>query len=341
MKVLILGGAGFIGVNTARFFLQKGWDVSIFDNGTRRGCEYNLEDLKIHGSFEFVQQDIRDSAAVQKYVSQHSNADLILHLAAQVAVTSSVSDPRTDFEINALGTFNVLEAMRLQRSQALLIYSSTNKVYGELPHIPVIEGAQTYQYAPGFHGVSENEVLDFHSPYGCSKGAADQYVRDYARIYNLKTTVFRQSCIYGPHQYGMEDQGWLAWFTIASLTGRPITLFGDGKQVRDILYVDDLAEAFWSAYTQSEKIRGEIFNIGGGSSHKTSILEFFDLLSKKLGRPIPFAKAPWRPGDQKIFISNREKASRLLNWQPKTSVDEGVQRLVGWARENTHRFTNL
>lgn len=338
MKVLITGGAGFIGVNTAKRFLKEGWEVVLFDNCRRRGVEHNLADLKRTGTYELVQNDVRDMAAVDACVRQHHTADLVIHLAAQVAVTTSVADPREDFDINALGTFNVLEALRLNKFAGLLVYSSTNKVYGGMENVKVVERNGRYAYRDLTGGVDETIPLDFHSPYGCSKGCADQYVRDYYRIYGLKTVVFRQSCIYGPHQFGIEDQGWVAWFTIAGVTGKPITIYGDGKQVRDVLFVEDLVDAYWIAFEQRMKIAGRVFNLGGGTDNQLSLLELIRVLEQELGIRFDCSFKDWRPGDQPVFVSDVSTAQRELNWRPKTGVKEGLHRLVAWVRDNKQLF---
>jgi len=256
-----------------------------------------------------------------------------------VAVTTSVLDPQTDFRINAFGTLNVLEALRLfGKKSASLIYSSTNKVYGGLEDLKVVETESRYQFSD-LIGIDEFRNLDFHSPYGCSKGCADQYVRDYSRIYGLNTVVFRQSCIYGPRQFGVEDQGWVAWFIIALLTGKPITIYGDGKQVRDLLYVDDLTRAYTLALDQIETTRGQVFNIGGGQDFAISVwFDFKNILEKLLKKNIEAPLAPWRPGDQKIFISDISKAKTVFGWQPLISPNEGITNLFNWVSENLNLF---
>lgn len=268
------------------------------------------------------------------------NSDRVYHLAGQVAVTSSVENPRFDFESNALGTFNVLEAMRQNaKKSCALIYSSTNKVYGGMENVVIDETENGYKYRDYPYGVGEEMLLDFHSPYGCSKGTGDQYVRDYARIYGLNTIVFRQSCIYGPRQFGVEDQGWVAWFIIALLKNKKITIYGNGKQVRDILYVDDLVNAYHLALTNIEKTKGEVFNIGGGPNNVISIWQDFrpileDLFKKK----IDVVYSDWRPGDQKIFVSNITKAKDTFGWEPKQSPEMGIKNLYNWASENSDLF---
>lgn len=336
---LITGGAGFIGSNYASRCISRGDKIVIFDNLSRAGSKRNiiwLEETYGKGSFELVVGDVRDAATIQ---SACRNACRILHLAGQVAVTTSVTDPRNDFDINALGTFNTLEAARLSGNNPGFLFSSTNKVYGGMKNVRVVEKETRYDYADLPEGASEEQLLDFHSPYGCSKGCGDQYVRDYARIYNLPTVVFRQSCIYGTRQFGVEDQGWVAWFVIAAITGKPISIYGDGKQVRDILFVDDLCDAYDLAFERIPQISGQVFNIGGGRKNTISIwMEFKPILEKLLGNKIETSQSDWRPGDQPVFISDIRKASKLLNWSPKVSAEEGISRLFAWVKENKDLF---
>ncbi|WP_376792225.1 NAD-dependent epimerase/dehydratase family protein [Thermoflexus sp.] len=333
-RALITGGAGFIGSNLADTLASEGWVVWIFDLLARPGVERNLAWLQGRhgGRIRFVRGDVRDFPAVAEIVRQ---VDVIFHLAAQVAVTTSLIDPRTDFEINALGTLNILEAARQARHRPIVLYTSTNKVYGAMEDVPVVEEATRYRYADRPFGIDEHQPLDFHSPYGCSKGAADQYVRDYARIYGLPTVVFRMSCIYGPRQFGTEDQGWVAHFVISAMSGRPITIYGDGKQVRDLLFVTDLIAAMRAAVERIDRVAGQVYNIGGGPENTLSIWqEFAPLLAELLGRPPdPPAFGPWRAGDQKVYISDIRKAMRDLDWRPQVSVREGLTRLVEWVRE--------
>jgi CDP-paratose 2-epimerase len=280
--------------------------------------------------------DVADSALLTEAAQ---DADVIVHLAGQVAVTTSVTNPREDFEANALGTFNALEAARASGRDPIFVYASTNKVYGEMEEVPLAEDPTRYRYADLEYGCPETQPLDFHSPYGCSKGTGDQYVRDYARIYDLRSVVFRQSCIYGPRQFGIEDQGWVAWFVIAAVLGRPITIYGDGKQVRDVLHVDDLLDAYDAAVEKIDAVAGRVYNIGGGSENVMSVwVEFGSLLAKLLGKEIPVARGDWRPGDQKVFYADIRKAERELGWSPKIGVEEGVERLFRWVRKNKDLF---
>ncbi len=337
---LIIGGAGFIGCNLAAHLLKKGKDVVIFDNFSRQGTHSNASWLKtVNHKVKIIHGDIRFDQ--KKLIKAVKEADIVYHLAAQVAVTTSVVNPREDFEINALGTLNVLEAARQLKEKPILIFSSTNKVYGQIEGLKLIKGKTRYKYRAYPFGISEEQNLDFHSPYGCSKGTGDQYVRDYARIYNLPTVVFRQSCIYGPHQFGVEDQGWVAWFTIASLLKRPMTIYGDGKQVRDVLHVADLINAFEMAATQIKKTKGKIYNIGGGFRNTLSLLELIDYLEKLLGEKIKYDYSDWRPGDQLIYISDIRKAEKEFGWKPKMVVKEGVKDLFNWVKENSGIFENI
>ncbi len=333
MKWLVTGGAGFIGCNVVRRLLGLQHQVVILDDLSRRGTAENLAWLEGQGPLAFARQDVRDARGVAELMAAHRDADVVLHLAGQVAVTTSVTDPRTDFEINALGTFNVLEGIRRGGGKPVVLYASTNKVYGNMEHEGVELRNGRYAYKHLARGVSETAPLDFHSPYGCSKGTADQYVRDYARIYGMRSVVFRQSCIYGPRQFGIEDQGWVAWFTIAAVLGRPITIFGDGRQVRDVLYADDLADCYLRAVEQIDRTEGQIYNVGGGPDNQLSLLELLELLSSRVGRKITTAFADWRPGDQKVFISDIVKAKQDFGWFPKVSAASGVDRLADWVLE--------
>jgi CDP-paratose 2-epimerase len=337
-RVLVTGGAGFIGSNVCHRLLSQGHQVIVYDNLSRQGTEKNVAWLREnHGNkFSLVQADIRDYNALQEAMQ---GCHVIYHHAAQVAVTWSVSDPREDFEVNALGTLNVLEAARANDPPPIVLYTSTNKVYGGMEEVKIVESETRHAYASLPQGVSEAQPLDFHSPYGCSKGAADQYVRDYARIYGLKTVVFRMSCIYGPRQFGVEDQGWVAHFLISSVLGRPITIYGDGKQVRDILYIDDLVEAFQRALERIDVCAGQVYNMGGGPQNTMSVwAEFHDYLQELLGHDVSVSYGDWRPGDQLVYVSDTSKAQRELGWRPQTSVREGVEKLFHWVVENKNLF---
>ncbi len=342
MRILIFGGAGFIGSNAARHFIQKNANVSVFDNLSREGTKSNLEWLKTIGNFDLIKGDIRNKDQVYDFIQSYPDATAILHLAAQVAVTTSVKDPRRDFEDNLLGTFNILEAIRENKkrfsSVPLLIYASTNKVYGCLSDIPAEEKNDHYAFKNSLSGVGENEPLDFYSPYGCSKGGADQYVLDYARIYGLPTTSFRQSCIYGYRQFGIEDQGWVAWFMIAALLNKKITVYGNGKQVRDLLFIDDLVAAYDLAIQNPSVVKGKAFNVGGGPKNTLSLLQFLTRLEDLCGKKINYQFSDWRPGDQPIYISNIRKIETELHWTPKTSVNIGLKNLYTWISQNRDLF---
>ena len=338
MKIIITGGAGFIGCNAAARYIDRGDSVVVVDDLSRPGATRNRDWLLAKGHTEIAQVDIRDAGRVIQVFREHADAGLILHLAGQVAVTTSVADPRADFEANALGTFNVLEATRLAGIHAPFLYSSTNKVYGGMEDLNVVERNGQYAYDELYSGVPEHRGLDFHSPYGCSKGAADQYVRDYARIYGLKTVVLRQSCIYGYRQFGVEDQGWVAWFTIAAQLGRPITIYGDGKQVRDVLFVDDLLDAYDHASERIEHVAGRVYNVGGGPGNVLSLLRLIEYLGTKRGEPLPYTVSAWRPGDQRVFISDIRLAQQELDWTPKTSCLQGLDLLYEWVGQHVHLF---
>jgi CDP-paratose 2-epimerase len=338
MKIIVTGGAGFIGCNAAAKWIERGDEVVVIDDLSRRGSDKNLEWLRSRGKFTFQQQDIRQAAALSARFGEHRDAAAVVHLAAQVAVTTSVTDPRNDFEINALGTLNVLEAVRQHCPAAAVIYASTNKVYGSLPHAKVAEVGGRYELVDREFGVSEDEPLDFHSPYGCSKGAADQYVLDYSRIYGLRTVALRQSCIYGRRQMGVEDQGWVAWFTIAALLGKGITIYGDGKQVRDVLFVDDLCELYAACIAQIDQVSGTAYNVGGGPNNRMSLLELLAELEGRIGRKLAPKWAPIRPGDQPVFVADVRKAERELGWVPKTSVSTGLGELFDWIQANRALF---
>ncbi len=335
--ILITGGAGFIGCNAASRYLAQGHHVVVVDDLSRKGTQRNLDWLRPQGSLEFHKNDLRDRAAMDRIFARHAGAGLILHLGGQVAVTTSVADPREDFEINAAGSFNVLEAARKARVTCPILYSSTNKVYGGLEDLEVQQGPERYRFAARPLGVPEDQPLDFHSPYGCSKGAADQYFRDYFRIYGLKTVVLRQSCIYGYRQFGVEDQGWVAWFTIAAELAKPITVYGDGKQVRDVLFIDDLLDAYDAAASRIDIAAGRVYNVGGGSTNALSLLELLSFLKRKY-KALQYSHADWRPGDQRIFVSDIRRASSELEWSPRIGVAAGLDRLQAWVAHNKELF---
>lgn len=341
-KVTVTGGAGFIGANLTHRLLGEGHEITIFDNMSRSGAGHNLAWLRAHpqaANLSVVQADLRDFEALK---AACQGAERIYHLAGQVAVTTSVTDPRGDFEANALGTFNALEAARQVGNDPIFIYSSTNKVYGGMEQIKIVEKETRYEYADFPEGISEETTLDFHSPYGCSKGAGDQYTRDYHRIYGLRSVVFRQSCIAGPRQLGIEDQGWVAWFIIAAQKERRISIFGNGKQVRDVLFVDDLLDAYEAAAQRIDRVAGQVYNVGGGPRNTMSIwAEFGPILEELLDRDVPVHYTDWRPGDQPVYVSNIAKAKAELGWEPKIGLRDGVERLFAWVADNIEIFDHI
>lgn len=315
-RLLITGGAGFLGVNAAIHFVKAGWHVTVLDNLSRPGTERNLKWLITRHPTRttFIKEDVRNAAGLAEHVR---NQDAILHLAGQVAVTTSLVDPTTDFDINARGTLNVLEAVRVNNREAPLVFSSTNKVYGKLDE--------------NNSACKETQPLDFHSPYGCSKGAADQYVRDYARCFHMKTVVLRQSCIYGAHQYGTEDQGWVAHFVHSILNRRALTIYGDGSQVRDLLDARDLCELYLSVVDNIDLTGGEIYNVGGGPENQRNLLEVIEQIGELTNRKPEYSFADWREGDQKYYVSDIAKAKRELGWEPRIDFDRGLRDLIAWA----------
>jgi len=333
VRVLVTGGAGFIGSNAVARFHALGHEVSALDNFSRVGAAANAAWLQETHGVEVLKINVADAAALNDVVTRLA-PEVVLHCAGQVAVTTSVADPRRDFEDNALGTLNVLEAVRLLAPRAIVLYTSTNKVYGGLEDLRVERKGERWTWPDLPEGCPEERPIDFHSPYGCSKGAADQYVRDYARIYGLRTVVFRQSCIYGYRQFGVEDQGWVAWFTIRSLKDGPVTIFGDGYQVRDVLFIDDLIDAYVAAVDRVDVAAGNIYNLGGGPANALSLRELVGKLDGLNHRPLQVGFADWRPGDQRVFIAAIGKAHRELGWVPRIGVDEGLKRLHLWVSQS-------
>lgn len=337
-SVVITGGLGFIGFNAALRYAAQGRAVTLVDDLSRATARRNLIELKrlAPRGVEFVAGDVRQPRVLDSLFKRRKGASLVLHLAAQVAVTTSVARPREDFEINALGSFNVLEAARRHAPDAVIIYASTNKVYGGTEWVKLGSDKTRYYFRHPENGIDESAPLDFHSPYGCSKGAADQYVRDYSRIYGLRTVVMRQSCIYGPWQYGDADQGWIAWFIIAALSRQPLTIYGDGRQVRDVLYVDDLIDLYEAAERRAEASAGEVFNVGGGAQRTLSLLELLDWMNRRLQANVSPRWEGWRPGDQRVYVSDISKAGRALGWKPRVTVGAGLEKLFAWL---SPRFT--
>jgi CDP-paratose 2-epimerase len=316
-RILITGGAGFLGVNAATRMVEDGWHVTVLDNLSRPGTERNLKWLitQFPNETTFVKDDVRNASALNEHVK---NQDAILHLAGQVAVTTSLVDPVTDFDVNAGGTLNLLEATRKHNPEAPFVFASTNKVYGKLENNNV--------------ACKESQPIDFHSPYGCSKGAADQYVRDYARCFHMNTVVLRQSCIYGAHQYGTEDQGWVAHFVHSILNKRPLTIYGDGTQVRDLLDARDLSVMYSMVIEKIDKTRGEIYNVGGGQSNQRNLLEVIDQIGELTNTKPSYSFSDWREGDQTYYVSDIAKAKEELGWEPKIQFERGLQELIAWAR---------
>jgi len=321
MKILITGGVGFIGTNAALYFSKnKNNKITLVDNFSRKGVSLNATFLK--KNFPKIKIIKSNVANINNYKKELNSADVVIHLAGQTAVTTSILNPSYDFENNLQGSFILLEYLRKIKSKATIIYSSTNKVYGDLNHLK--------KNKP----VDENERLDFISPYGCSKGATDLYFLDYARIFNLKTVVFRQSCIYGPHQIGVEDQGWIAHFSKQFLFKKSITIFGDGNQIRDLLYVEDLIKGYKLAIDKINMTKGKALNIGGGTKNAYSLLQVINILEKKFGYEIKISFEKMRIGDQKYFVSKNERVKKLLNWQPTTDFKKGLNRLIDWQKNN-------
>ncbi|HEX6502606.1 MAG TPA: GDP-mannose 4,6-dehydratase [Terriglobales bacterium] len=338
-SVLIFGGAGFIGSNWAHRLLRTtDAKVHIFDNLSRRGVHHNLRWLQKAASgadrLQVTIGDVRDSEAVERAVQR---ATEIYHFAAQVAVTSSVNDPRFDLEVNVGGTFNILEAARKTGRRPLVLFTSTNKVYGSLQERPVVRANTRYSCNEA-DCVSELQPLDFHSPYGCSKGAADQYVHDYARIYELPTVVFRMSCIAGPRQFGNEDQGWVAHFLYSAMRRDAITIYGDGRQVRDVLAVEDLLRAFEAVRSRLNRTAGEIYNVGGGLKNSVSLLELMAEIRRFTGQHLEYDMQPVRPGDQALYVTDFEKLRRHTGWEPKMSLEQILENMYEWWKENRELF---
>ena len=335
MKLLITGGCGFLGSNLVSDALSRGDEVVVFDNLYRNGSRENLAWLQTQGKFTFEHGDIRNQNDITRVI-QSFNPDTIFHLAGQVAMTTSIANPRMDFEVNVMGTHNLLEAVRNHARGATVVYSSTNKVYGDLEQYTYVETDTRYQCVEQPNGFNEQTQLSFHSPYGCSKGAADQYMLDYARIFGLKTVVFRHSSMYGGRQFATYDQGWVGWFcqkTVETSKGplqAPFTISGTGKQVRDVLHADDMKRLYMAAVAHIDHAKGQAFNVGGGIKNSLSLLELFALLEKIANVILNFTKLPVRESDQRVFVSDLGKAKQLLHWQPVVSAHEGVTRMVEW-----------
>jgi len=335
MKLLITGGCGFLGSNLAADAIARGDELVVFDSLYRNGSRDNLLWLQGQGQFSFEHGDIRNQNDITRIV-QSFKPDAIFHLAGQVAMTTSIANPRMDFEVNVMGTHNLLEAVRLHAPEAIVVYSSTNKVYGDLEQYNYRETETRYECIERPNGFDELTQLDFHSPYGCSKGAADQYMLDYARIFGLKTVVFRHSSMYGGRQFATYDQGWVGWFCQKAVEAKngqakePFTISGTGKQVRDVLHADDMKRLYMAAVSQIKDAQGQAFNIGGGVANSLSLLELFNLLEQFAGAALKFTKLPVRESDQRVFVSDLAKADKLLDWQPTVTSGEGVKRMFEW-----------
>lgn len=343
MRVLVTGGAGLVGSHTAEYYAKRGAEVIAFDNLMRsklfgshkKTVEYNWKYLETFKNVSRVVGDVRNEEDLMKVIK---GLDVVIHTAGQPGVPSSARMPKEDFSINAFGTLNILECLRRNSPDAVFIYCSTNKVYGEnVDKYALDEKDKRYAYKE-ISGISESLPIDHtgHTPYGVSKYVGDVYTQEYAHMYGMRTAVFRMSCIYGTRQFGFEDQGWVAWFVIAALLNQPITIYGNGKQVRDLLYVDDLIESY-DAFVKSN-LKHAVFNIGGGPNNTTSLLEFLDLLQKETKTPMKVSFSDWRPSDQKVYISNIAKVKDALNWQPNVSVSQGLKKLIKWAKENKSLF---
>lgn len=335
MKLLITGGCGFLGSNLAAHAIAQGIDLCVFDNLYRQGSQANLTWLRNLGKFEFVHGDIRNANDVARAVKGF-DPTMVFHLAGQVAMTTSIANPRMDFEVNALGTLNILEALREYAPRAGIIYSSTNKVYGDLEQYAYQEMATRFVCTDRPNGFSEDTQLDFHSPYGCSKGAADQYLRDYHRIFGLRTVAFRHSSMYGGRQFATVDQGWIGWFCqMATETKNgerktPFGISGNGKQVRDVLHAEDMITLYFLAAQHLDKAAGQAFNVGGGISNSLSLLELFKLLEEEIGHPLEFTQGPPRESDQRVFVADITKISELTGWRPQVSAKEGISKMLKW-----------
>ncbi len=338
MRYLVTGGCGFLGSNLAADVIRRCDELFVIDNMSRKGCQDNLAWLKSKGEFSFFESDTRDVSGIDRIIAD-IQPDVIFHLAGQVAMTTSIIDPRADFETNVLGTFNVLDAVRRLMPEAIVLYSSTNKVYGDFEWVRYVEDDTRYR-APDFpKGFDESVGLEFHSPYGCSKGAADQYCLDFARIYGLRTIVFRHSSMYGSRQYASTDQGWVGWFCglaagLSAGGSDPVTISGNGKQVRDVLHAEDMIRLYFSAAEAGDKIAGRAFNVGGGMDNSLSLLELFALLEGILDIEIKLEKLAARISDQKIFVADCTAIGEAVGWRPQVSADQGIRQMLGWIKES-------
>ena len=341
--ILVTGALGFIGTNLVIKLLNKGYDVIALDNCSRKGNINNLKYLQAikTNNFFFINQDLTKSYT-EEFDQMFKKIDCVFHLAAQVAVTTSLIDPKFDYLNNIDATFKLLERCRETKNNRMkFIFASTNKVYGKADNLKIKEGSKRYSYIKNIIGVSETQQLDFYSPYGCSKGSADAYVIDYGRTYNFDTVSLRQSCIYGGFQYGIEDQGWLAWMTIASLLKKKINIYGDGKQVRDALHVDDLTDLYCKFINTKSQNFKQAYNVGGGVFNSISILEFISKLELLENKKIQYRFDKERPGDQKVYISDIRKLEKKLNWKPKIELDFGIEQMYKWIHSNIKTISKL
>lgn len=339
MKILITGGCGFLGSNLASYGIKNGYDITVLDNLSRLGSASNLDWLKSLGNFKYIHSDTRNQNDVETVI-KNGKFDSIFHLAGQVAMTTSIENPYKDFQINAMGTVNVLDAVRKYSPQTAVLYSSTNKVYGDLEQFDYIEKEKRYECKQFPNGFNESITLDFHSPYGCSKGSADQYMLDFYRIFGVKTIVFRHSSMYGSRQYATFDQGWIGWFVQKALEKKkyphctPFTISGNGKQVRDILHAEDMIKLYYMAMQKADKIAGNAFNIGGSMSQSLSLLELFDILNDMLDIKMEYTQLPPRESDQKVFVADITKAKKLIGWEPEVSAAQGISKMLDWCKDN-------
>jgi CDP-paratose 2-epimerase len=335
MKYLITGGCGFIGSNLAAEVLARGEELVVLDNLFRFGSSSNLEWLKLKGEFTYYPLDIRNINDVETVI-KNEKPNVVFHLAGQVAMTTSISNPRLDFEINALGTFNILDSIRKFAPEAMILYSSSNKVYGDFEKLNFIEKENRYECVEYPDGFDENIPLDFHSPYGCSKGAADQYLLDFNRIFGIKTVVFRHSSMYGGNQHSTIDQGWIGWFCQKALdiknktNKEKLTISGSGKQVRDVLHAKDVVSLYFTCTDKIDKVKGKSFNIGGGIKNSLSLLELFHFLEKELDVEMNFERLPERESDQLVFVANNSKITNFTGWEPNINTSVGLMEMIDW-----------
>ncbi len=338
MKILIAGGCGFLGSNLAAYGMQQGYEITVFDNLSRVGASENLKWLQSRGEIRFIHGDTRCKNDIEAVVKS-THFDAVFHLAGQVAMTTSIENPYKDFETNTMGTLNMLDTLRKYSPDTAMFFSSTNKVYGDLEQYDYEEGEKRYICREFPNGFSESIPLDFRSPYGCSKGAADQYMLDYSRIFGMKTVVFRHSSMYGSRQFATYDQGWVGWFCAKAMEKyfdpncKPFTISGNGKQVRDILHADDMARLYYGALQNIDQVAGDAYNIGGTMEQSLSLLELFDMLNDILGIEMKYTQLPPRVSDQKIFVADIGKITKRIGWKPQVSAYDGICKMIEWQKE--------